>query len=437
MKLRDYQVDLIDRVRSGFARGKKRILAVLPCGAGKTVCFADMARRHVLKVESPNTWFLVHRVELIDQTRDTFAQHGIPVDNIFVGMVQTVSRRLDTLPRPSLIIFDEAHHAKAKTWYRIIEKYHDVPTIGLTATPVRLDGESLGDIFDDLAVGVDPETLIDQGYLSKYEYYAPPVTDLEFQLKGTDYDLDEFTAQLLKSKIYGEIGQYIDPNKKTIIYAPSIAFSKMLEQRFGAVHFDGSTPYKQRREIVRRFKSGRIKLITNVDLIGEGFDVPDCESVILLRPTRSLGLFIQQSSRCLRPQPGKVAKIYDLVGNVYRHGMPTEKHEWSLSEKKRIRNSSGEPDVIVRRCKNCLLVYPGVEAECPYCHHQNGKTRQQIEHDERVELERIEKIEKKKARQEVGRARTVEELIAIGTRRGYKNPVYWARMIIASRKKRI
>lgn len=437
MKLRRYQTELIDQVRLTFGQRRNRVLAVLPCGAGKTVCFADMARRHVAKIQKPNVWFLVHRVELIDQTRDTFAEHGIPVDNIFIGMVQTVSRRLDKMDKPSLIIFDEAHHAKAKTWYRIIEKHHDVPTIGLTATPIRLDGGSLGDIFDGLVVGEDPQSLIDQGFLSPYEYYAPPVSDMEYQLKGTDYDLDEFTAQLLKSKIYGEIGQYIDPNKKTIIYAPSIAFSKMLEQKFGAVHFDGSTPYKQRREIVRKFKTGKIKLITNVDLIGEGFDVPDCESVILLRPTRSLGLFIQQSSRCLRPRPGKVAVIHDLVGNVYRHGMPTDTHQWSLAEKKRIRNSGGEPDVIVRRCKSCLLVYPGIDTQCPYCNHDNGKTRKQIEHDEKVELERIERIEKTKARQEVGRARTIEELIALGKKRGYKNPVYWARMIISARKKRI
>jgi len=437
MKLRQYQKSLIDDTRGSFTRGSKRPLVVLPCGGGKTVCFADMAHKHIEKNKKNLVWFLVHRQELVDQTIATFIEQKIPMKNILVGMVQTVTRHLDDYDRPTFIIFDEAHHAKAKTWYNIVNHFPDVPMTGLTATPLRADSKPLGDIFDDIIEGVDAEWLIANGYLCSYDYFAPPVTDMEFKLRGTDYDLDEFTACLLKSKIYANIEEYIDPNRKTIIYSPSIKFSKALCARIGATHFDGETPKKERKQIVADFKSGKIKLLSNVNLIGEGFDVPDCDCIMLLRPTQSLCLFIQQSMRCLRPGKDKKATIYDFVGNVYRHGLPTEKHEWSLTEKSKVRNESAEEDIIVRRCHECLRIYSGTNNICPYCGNDNGKTKTQIEETHKAELVKIEKIEKKKARQEVGMAKDFKALVAIGRKRGYKSPEYWARMIVSNRRKRI
>jgi superfamily II DNA or RNA helicase len=377
----------------------------------------------------------VHRRELIKQTLDTFDTFNIPRDNIFVGMVQTVTRNLGKYQQPTLIIFDEAHHAKAKTWYNIIEHYKDVPIVGLTATPIRRDGKALGDIFDKLVVGAESEWLIDKGYLAQYDYYAPNVERMEFAMKGVDYDLDNVTAQLLKSKIYGDIKKYIRNGHKTIIYSPSIKFSKSLET-LGVTHFDGNTPKAKRDDIIDRFRNGDIDVISNVDLVGEGFDVPDCDTVILLRPTQSLSLYIQQSMRCLRPRDGKRATIYDLVGNCYRHGLPTEKRDWSLSGKMSARNANGEPDILVRRCDKCQLIYSGVASECPYCGHNNGKTRKQIEEDKKAELEKIEEINRKQKRKEEGMAQTMADLIALGKARNYKNPTYWAKMKLASRKKK-
>lgn len=434
MQLRSYQTQLVNDTRNAFKKHSKP-LVVLPCGAGKTVCFADMAHRHI-ELYNGYVWFLVHRRELIKQTHDTFREFGIPKDNVFIGMVQTITRHPERYKKPTLIIFDEAHHAKAKSWYNIIDYFEGTPMIGLTATPIRRDGKSLGDIFDCLVEGLDSGTLIEQGYLSEYDYYAPHIDNMEYKLKGVDYDLDDVTAQLLKSKIYGDISKYIDKGRKTIIYCPTIAFSKSLE-RLGVVHFDGDTPKNKRDEIVDKFRKGEIRAISNVDLIGEGFDVPDCDTVILLRPTLSLSLYIQQSMRCLRPSPGKRATIYDLVGNCYRHGLPTEKRNWSLTQDSKIRNASGEEDIIVRRCHKCELIYSGNDRICPYCGNDNGKTSRQIEEEKTAELEKIEKIEKKKARIEVGRAKTLDELIKIGKARGYKNPIYWAKMVLAGRRKRI
>jgi len=435
MQLRDYQLDLVNKTRKAFKKYTKP-LVVLPCGAGKTVCFADMANKHINKHDG-YVWFLVHRRELIDQTKDTFKKFGLNTDNVFIGMVQTITRHPERYRKPTLIIFDEAHHAKAKSWYNIINYFEGVPMIGLTATPIRRDGKALGDVFDTLIEGVDSETLIEQGWLAKYGYYAPKTDVIEYKMRGMDFDMDDATAQLMKSKIYGDVERYIDNDRKTIIYCPSVAFSKALCERTGAVHFDGNTPKKERDMIIKKFRLGEIKVLSNVDLIGEGFDVPDCDTVILLRPTMSLSLYIQQSMRCLRPAQGKRATIYDLVGNCYRHGLPTEKREWSLKGRITARNKSSEPDILVRRCERCQLIYSGTQRICPYCGNDNGKTKREIEQERTVELERIEKIERKKKRMEEGMAKTLDELIAIGKKRGYKSPYWWAKMKLKSRNKEI
>lgn len=438
MQLRDYQVESINATRNEFRTGKKSPCVVLPCGGGKTVCFAFMADQHI-KIKTDNfVWFLVHRRELIDQTERTFRDFGIPTERVLIGMVQTVSRNTDKYQRPTLIIFDECQHATAKTWTRIINAFPDVPVVGLTATPARTDGTGLGAVFDSLVLGPSAEELMEKGYLCKYDYYAPKTTDI-FALKnrGADYDMQDLSEQFMKSKIYGDVKKYLDPRRKTIIYCPSIELSKQLAAQLpGVVHFDGNTPDKQRAEIVRRFRDGEISALSSVDLIGEGFDVPDCDAVLLLRPTKSTILYIQQSMRCLRPAPGKRAVIYDMVGNCFRHGLPTETREWSLTGRITCKNESAEPDILVRQCKSCLRVYSGTGRICPYCGEEQPKTRREIEQDEKAELERIEKIERRNKRKEQGRAETLEELIAIGHSRGYKNPVFWARMVYNSRAKK-
>jgi len=210
--LRQYQTELIDATRKAFRNGYKRPLVVLPCGAGKTVCFADMAERHVRKPHH-YVWFLVHRRELVAQTLETFESMGIKHDHVLVDMVQTVSLHIDRYNKPTLIIFDEAHHATAKTWTNIINAYQDVPVVGLTATPARRDGRALGDIFDELVIGAEAEWLQDNGYLAPYDYYAPRTVDLKtVTLRGGEYDSEDVTNVLIESRIYGDVMKYIDTN---------------------------------------------------------------------------------------------------------------------------------------------------------------------------------------------------------------------------------
>ena len=428
--LRDYQRDLIDDTRHAFKSGHQRPLVVLPCGAGKTVCFADMAERHTRKAHT-YVWFLVHRRELIDQTLATFDMMGIKREHIYVGMVGTALRHPTP---PTLIIFDEAHHATARTWQRVTEAYPDVPVVGLTATPSRRDGRALGDIFDSLIVGAEAEWLQEHGYLAPYDYYAPRTVDIRtVKMYGVDYDGEAVTDVLIESRIYGDVMKYIDTTRKTIIYAPSIRYSRMLAEQIPyAVHFDGTTSKAERDRIIREFRDGTIRVLINVDLVGEGFDVPDCDTIMLLRPTTSVALYIQQSMRAMRPREGKRAVVYDFVGNVFRHGMPTDKRDWSLTGRIKARNAEGEPDVLVRQCEACYRVYGGIGRVCPYCGHDNGKTRAEIKRDEEAQLELVRKVE----RRQQGRAQTYEELVKIGYERGYKNPQYWARMVVASRGKK-
>ena len=437
-KLRDYQIDFLNNTRNLFKNGNKRVLSVLPCGAGKTISFAMLCNLHLNKNPSNYCWFLVHRKELIDQARDTFIRNGIPLDNVLIAMVQTVTRHIDKYHKPSLIIFDEAHHSTSTTWTRIIDAFPDTPIVGLTATPARLDGKPLGDIYQAMTVGISAKELIKLGYLSEYDYYAPKINleDAMWEIKGSDYDMQSVEKSFDKASIYGDVLKYINPDKKTIIYAPTISFSKRLCNMIpGAVHFDGDTPKDERDEIVKKFRNGDIRVLSNVNLIGEGFDCPDCDTVILLRPTMSLTLYIQQAMRCMRPQPGKRATIYDLVGNVYRHGLPDEDREWSLTKK--IKPHKHTDTYPIRECKACFRVYKGTNRICPYCGHDNGLTRKEIEQQQQAELERITELKRKQERMEVGMCRDLNSLIALAKRRGYKNPVWWAHNILNARNKKI
>lgn len=433
MQLRPYQHDIIQKTRESFLQNKNKPIVVLPCGAGKTVCFAYMAKNHVNRKKENLVWFLVHRRELIDQTIETFTKMNLDMSNVQVGMVQSYKKMKGI---PSLIIFDEAHHATARTWKKIIEANPNVPLVGLTATPARMNGEPLGNIFNNLILGPESEELIKLGYLSEYEYFAPKIAlkDADFVKKGEDFDLEAATRAFEEAKVYGNIANYISEHRKTIIYAPSIRFSKELAEKIpGIVHFDGETPKKERDRIVKEFREGKIRALSNVDLIGEGFDVPDCDTIMLLRPTMSLTLFIQQSMRGLRPSENKKAIIYDFVGNVFRHGLPTQRREWSLEQKIKTRNSNEVKDLIVRQCGSCYRVYKGSQSICPYCKHDNGKTRKQIEEDKSAELELIREVERIKKKKEQSRAYSFDQLVELGKKRGYKNPYYWAKTIMKAR----
>ncbi len=437
--LRNYQQQIIDDVAYEFAT-KNLVCAVAPCGAGKTITVGWMAAATALK--NRRVLFLVHRQELIKQSTETFAamniSHGIiatkyPKDYaqlVQIGSVQTVARRLAEIPAPDFIIIDECHHATASTWRKILEFFPNAKVLGVTATPERLGGHGLGDVFQSLVIGPNASELIAMSSLTRYQYYAPPAkfNANEIRVKFGEYVKSDMEIQMDQNTVIGDI---IDNYRKlangmrAVCYCVSLSHSKHIAESFCAVgipamHIDGDTPDIIREQAIQDFRDDKIKILCNVDLISEGFDVPAMEAVILARPTQSLTLFIQQAMRPMRPDktnPGKVAVIIDHVGNVFRHGMPDEDREWTLEPKKK--KASQERSVTVKTCPNCFSVHYTAR-QCLCCGYVYPvAAREEMPKEEDGHLLKIEDVERKARKQEIGRARTVKELERIAIKRGY------------------
>jgi superfamily II DNA or RNA helicase len=171
MKLYDYQNDLVKRAKQAYIEGFKAPCIVSPCGSGKSVMVAEIARMTTSK--GNRVLFLVHRHELIDQIKKTFETIGVDLKLVNFGMVQTVVRHLETIKKPQLVITDENHHGLAASYRKIYDYFSDVPRLGFTATPIRLNGSGLGDVNDLLIEGVSAKWLIENHRLAPYEYYAP------------------------------------------------------------------------------------------------------------------------------------------------------------------------------------------------------------------------------------------------------------------------
>lgn len=439
MKLRAYQERGISDIRARFLGGDRRVCYVAPCGAGKTLLMAYMASQAGRR--GKRALFLVHRRELIDQAAETLKalhiHHGIvgvsdsDRNKIMIGSVQTVARRIDRLPEPDLIILDECHHAAAGTWLKAIAAYPSSYVVGLTATPARLGGQGLGSVFESLVLGPTAKELIGLGYLSPYQYYAPPmVADLgDVRTVRGDYDQAELAGRMDRPSITGDaIAHYekLAAGTQAIVYCASIRHSQNTALAFRsrglcAYHVDGATPRDERRAIMQGFRARKIQILCNCDLFGEGVDVPGMETVILLRPTQSLTLYIQQAMRGMRADkanPEKRAIILDHVGNVYRHGLPDDEREWSLDSRQKKQRSKQENTVKIKVCENCFSVHKPAP-ECPYCGF-SYPLQERIVEEKSGELKELTKIEKAKKRMEVGMARTVEELKQIAIQRGYK-----------------
>lgn len=434
MELRDYQEDCITRAREAWTHGHRRPCIVIPCGGGKSVMAAEMAKRTT--GGGKRVLFLVHRTELCEQITETFTGWGVDMDICSVSMVQTVCRHIDKTPPPDLIITDENHHCLASSYKKIYEAFPNAYGIGFTATPIRLNGGGLGDINDELVIGPTVSQLIKRECLSPFDYYAPQIATFDgVHIRNGDYITDEVEAVMHKPKIYGDvIGHYrkITPGSKAICYLPSIRMSKAMAEAFRgagipAAHIDGDTPKQERADTVQAFRDGKILVLCNVDLISEGFDVPDCGVSILLRPTKSLVLYIQQAMRCMRYQKGKRAVILDHVGNVSRFGKPDEPREWSLDTKPEVK----EPLNPVKTCPECFRTLPRVARICKYCGHEfTSQGRPEIETESGAELQLIPDYTPVKFEPPPKSPRechTVAQLIDYAAAHGYKKGWVWYR----------
>jgi superfamily II DNA or RNA helicase len=439
----------MEEIQHSVMAGLLRICAVAPCGAGKTVLFSWMTAQ--ARAQGQKVLTILHRQELIDQTSKTFDKFYIPHEvlnsrninscDCLVASAQTLVRRLDQFERaPDLIIVDEAQHSVANTWRKIIEYFPRALVIGFTATPARLSGDGLGVIFQALALGPTVRELIDMGNLSPFEYFSPPVhADFgDLKVKYGDYQKSDVALKMDKSEIIGDVIENyrkLADGKRAIVYCASCEHAEHVAREFNAAgisaaYIDGKTPTAVRKLATEQFRTGVVKILTNVDLVSEGYDVPAMECVILLRPTQSVALFIQQAMRAMRADPdnpGKIATIIDHVGNVYRHGLPDEEREWSLEGKVKKRDPS---EISVRQCPVCYYNHLP-RPSCPKCGHVYKVQTPEPIKQTKGELLQIKALERAEANREVGRARTRQDLEMIAIKRGYS--LRWVDKILSVR----
>ena len=433
MPLRGYQLDLINGVLTAYRQGRRSPCIVLPCGGGKSVIVAEMAKRTTDK--GNRVLFIVHRKELCDQIRNTFTQWGVDMDLCTVGMVQTVCRRTDNIPPPALIITDENHHSKAASYRKIYDAFPHAYRVGVTATPVRLDGSGLSDVNDALVVGVSAKWLIEHRFLSPYDYYAPTLTDLSgVKTVRGEFDASSAADVLMNHTVFGDaIWHYrqLAADRQAICYCTTVRHSQAMAAAFNAAgipaaHIDGETPKAERDGVIDGFRQGAVRILCNVDLISEGFDVPDCACAILLRPTQSLTLYIQQSMRCMRYRPDKRAVIIDHVGNYARFGLPDQDRQWTLEgqPKQTRKQEKTADDLAVTSCPQCFRTFASKDYSgqrirlCPYCGAVLPTRRKGLDEERTAILQKIDGFVLDY--DSPAQCGSYTELLAYARRKGYK-----------------
>lgn len=454
--LRDYQEDMIARTRNAL-KHHQRVLLQSPTGSGKTALACHMmstaARRGL------SSFFLVHQNELLNQTSKALwhnkLQHGIIASGrastdagVQLASIMTLRNRLQRYSQPSLIIIDEAHRALAKTYQDIVSYFSGAKIVGLTATPQRTDGRGLGHLFDDIVKGPSIRFLIDQGFLCDYELYGvPPVVDTD-DIKTTrgDFDSKDASAKMNRPHVTGDAIEHwlrLAKGRKTVVMCVDINHAESVAAAYNAAGIKTQSIHggtKNRDQVIDDFENGDTQVLTSVELLIEGVDIPCISCVQWLRPTQSIVVYMQGNGRGLRPHPSKdFLLILDHASNFNRHGLPCDPREWSLEDSKRRKNGTDSQTLSVQTCKSCYLSFRSGVHACPHC----GAA---VEFKERKllvvegELERIKvaaAIEKQKRerRQEQGSARTLEDLVAVGVRRELKDPAFWAAKVYASRNK--
>lgn len=431
--LRPYQQAALDAIRSAYASGKRRPLLCSPTGSGKSAMM-----RYMLERTKKRTLILCHRAELLEMISDSLpVAHSIigrsnHLEQVCVGMMQTVSRRLDKLPAFDWVISDECHLAMAPTWLSILKHYDKAWHLGMSATPCRLDGKGLGETFDSIVYGPSVRELTARGYLTPCRTFAPAHELAAIRKSGSDYNMEDAAALLNKPQITGSAMEHLRrlaPGRQAIVFCCNRAHADAVATQFrsegiSAVNIDGSMSGEERTHRLKAYLRREIQVLTNVELLTTGFDCPQIEVEIMLRPTQSLALFLQMVGRVLRISSGKSdAILLDHVGNVFRHGFPDDAREWTLEGRAK---RTAPPQV--RQCPSCYAAFRP-SPKCPSCQYvfpvelsprQAAKQRA----GELAELQRNDPegwMKTAPFKDVVKQAKTLDALKAIAKARGYKS----------------
>mgnify|MGYP000653330887 FL=1 len=495
--LRPYQQDVVNEVRKSFAEGYKCPLLVAATGAGKTVMFSYIAKN---AAEKNNAIIIAaHRKEIIRQISLSLARFALPhsviaapalvrqikvaqfkafgksfvdpTSSTMVGSVQTIVGRFADIdvsiahlskriskPAKTIVIQDEGHHVVENTaWGRVMDRYG--PAVGnvsliVTASPQRLDGRGLGKGhggYADTIIEAPPMSwLIENGFLSPYRIFTAQhqIDVSSVKTRMGDYATSDLQEVVDKPQITGDAITHWRKHAnglKTAIFCVSVEHSKHVAAEFNAngipaAHIDGGTDDTERDKAIIDFANGKILVITNVNILSEGFDLAsiaqqdvtiDC--VVDLAPTQSLVNALQRWGRALRPAFGKTAVLLDHAGNVMRHGLPDEDRSWTLEgvkKKKRKAEDDDEEDVKVKCCPDCFSIHEP-KPVCPNCGHVYEIKARKIEHIEgelkEIQQEQIEKMRRDRMLQQ-GKAQTVDELVQQGMSAGRAAKIIEARL---------
>lgn len=379
MLLRDYQQRAVSAVRAALVDHRSVCLA-MQVGAGKTSVAGEIIRLAVQR--GRRALFVVHRIELVHQAAGRLQAFGIepgiikagftpqPRLPVQVACVPTLIRR--TMPPADLVILDECHHGVSESWQRVVEHYRasGAYVVGITATPLRLDGKPLGRAFETIIEPVTTRELVDGGYLIAPTVYAPPV-----DLRGVPKRLGDYSIPELAERMSPLCGHVVNDwvkhaqGLRTVAFAVNIKHSLLIEDGFRRVgarveHIDGKTPPKQRARVNAMLSGGDLDVVTQCSLWVEGVDIPELGCIVVARPTKSLSLHRQMIGRVMRPSAGKTrALVLDHAGNYHEHGSILDEIEWSLEGPARRKSDAAA----VRTCKECFAVLlPGAEA-CQEC----------------------------------------------------------------------
>lgn len=365
MRLRPYQQDLLDRVTGNS------VLVQLPTGGGKSKLIQSVADRHKsVLVLAHAEWLVDQLAALVDgQVIKAGVQHD--GSSRVVGMVQTVARR--DLPAPEAILVDEAHHCPSTTYREILARYPDARRYGFTATPQRLDGLGLGDIFDELVCGPSYRELINDRWLKPFELLSIPsgVDMTGAATMAGDFAAGDVKLAIRRSTIFGDVVEHYLEHCRDLgghaSFWPSIEMAEEAAERFRAcgiscLPLHSKQPPQLVRAIIGNLRTGNVESVASVGMIGEGLDVPGLSSVSLCRPTKSLTIYLQQAGRCNRGGEG-VARVMDHVANWQRHGLPDDDREWTLEG--RVKRKASPGSLAVWTCGECWRCVRSTVLVCP------------------------------------------------------------------------
>lgn len=474
--LRCYQLKMLTDALSLMRQGYRRILIQAPTGAGKTVLAAALLG--CVAQLGLTGEFIVHRKELIKQTSVSFERSGLmhgfvasgfqmDLDSaVILAGVQTLVNRLGLMIPPNLAVVDECHHATSETWASVLRSYGDAYIIGLTATPERLDGRGLNEQFDAMVKGPSIAWLIENGFLSAYELFAPTIPDMS----GVNDVAGEFnkkrTGEIMgQPKVVGDIVEHylrLAPGEQGIVFAPTREVSRKYADAFRAhgipaMHVDGDTEDKERDRFDDAFRAGDIRIGCNVDLFGEGYDVPNISYVGDGAPSKSRIKVAQRWGRPLRPTYAdgfdlsflderlaailasnkQRAIIADHAGNALPavfggqgHGLPDDDYEYSIEGREKGRKATPSDATPITQCPKCFLVYPSSSKHCPRCETAAPPMPRQVKQQEgklsKVEREALKKAATARRKQEERECNSFDEFYSLGRARGYDFPRQWA-----------